>query len=141
MGESLRSAVLIERRQVCDRAALVIESPLEIAQGLWRLRERAGPIAGHEEGEARSVRDSVTVMLDWEDAGIVKKPFLEQDTESPKGLLGNGVARCPVAHDGLADDVFQNGSGPSKIVAEFVWIRHLEDHPVIVTVASDFVSP
>src|SRR5918999_4588981 len=44
-------------------------------------------------------RNSVTIVVDREDAGVVLETFFDQDVERPQRARGNRVARCAVAED------------------------------------------
>ena len=90
-------------------------------------------------GEAGRVGNTVGVVVDGKNGGIVGEAEFLENIERPKGLGGDGVTGGTVAENGFANDVFQDGFDLGGVCAEFLR-RHVVHLPVPIAVTADGVA-
>ncbi len=106
--------------------------------GRRKLEEVAPLAAGPLERSLRRVRHSVDIVMDGEDAGIVKKTLLRENLQRPKRLFDDRETGRSIAYDGLAAGVLDGCAGATCIGAKLVG-REMPDAAVPVAMAGDLV--
>src|SRR5882724_10900946 len=110
--------------------------------GYGRKRELGNfpPGAGRQSvGKARRVGDSVAIMDDREDTGIVPKSGLDQGFQTPKSPTHHREGRSPVADHHGPGRILDASLGPPQILGQ---LRPAEpsEHLVVVPVAGNLMA-
>src|SRR6185369_19644 len=90
-------------------------------------------------GESSGLGDSISVVVDREDGGIIAKPFFDQDLNRPQGLLHDGICRSAISLDGSPGNILEQQFCAPDIGAKVLWLL-VEYELMVIAVACDFMS-
>src|SRR5688500_6286914 len=88
---------------------------------------------------SRRKRDTVPIVMNRENAGVVSKSFFDQNIQRPERPGRYGVARRPVSNDCGATRILDDPLGATRILAEGR-LRKIVNKAMRISMGRDFVA-
>lgn len=95
--------------------------------------------AAGEEGRSRRIRDTIPIVANGEDRGIVKEAELGEDIEGPAGAVHDAERRSAESHDARPARLFQGIDAGLHVIPERLGIEMMHA-AMIQAMAGDFVT-
>ena len=92
-----------------------------------------------EKGKSRSLRETIEVMVDGEDAGVVFEALFHQDLECPLRFIRNRITGGTVAYHFVSCDIFEDGLSFFNVFSEFFLCLGI-DQFMGITMTGDLVA-